>query len=433
MDRVDLFQGGAFRHHGFACRALRFATLSLLLAAAGCGDGTPVEATPVAIATDIQDEILILDSHIDIPLDFGTETDDAMARPEAQVDLQSMKKGGLKAGFFIVYVGQGARDEAGFAQAEADARTKFSAIRRMATEQYPEHIGLASTAAEVERLQAEGKLIALIGIENGYVIGKNLALIAEYRELGARYMTLVHNGHNDIGDSAQPREALGDGPAEHGGLSPFGQQVVVEMNRVGMLVDISHVSKETMLQATQASVAPVIASHSSVNGVFEHPRNLDDEQLDALQANGGVVQIVAFDSYLKAVPEEKRASQATLREALGLTSPAAFQTMDDETRANYRQGRAMINQSWPGADVSDLIDHIDYTVQRIGIDHVGISSDFGGGGGVEGWNHALETFNVTLELVRRGYSREDIEKLWGGNLMRVMRTAEETAARLQGG
>ena len=246
-------------------------------------------------------------------------------------------------------------------------------------------------------------------------------------------MTLVHNGHNDIGDSAQPRERLGDEATEHGGLSEFGRQVVREMNRVGMMVDISHVSKDTMLQASELSVAPVIASHSSVNAVYRHARNLDDGQLDAIKANGGVVQIVAFDSYLKAIPEEKRASLTGLREALGLTSPEAFRNMDEATRANYSQGRAMINQKWPGAAVSDLVDHIDYTVKRIGIDHVGIASDFGGGGGIAGWNHALETFNVTLELVRRGYSREDIGKLWGEKLLRVMREVDATAARLQAG
>ena len=408
-------------------------TLGMLTILASCDQQASAPATPDAVATEIQDSILTLDSHIDIPFDFATETDDPASRPTAQVDLESMRKGGLKAGFFIVYVGQGARDEAGYAKAREDAQTKFDAIRRMATTLYPDQIGLATSAEEVEQLRGEGKLVALIGIENGYTIGQDLSLIETYREQGGLYMTLVHNGHNDIGDSAQPRERLGDEATEHGGLSEFGRQVVREMNRVGMMVDISHVSKDTMLQASELSVAPVIASHSSVNAVYRHARNLDDDQLDAIKANGGVVQIVAFDSYLKAIPEEKRASLTGLREALGLTSPEAFRNMDEATRANYSQGRAMINQKWPGAAVSDLVDHIDYTVKRIGIDHVGIASDFGGGGGIAGWNHALETFNVTLELVRRGYSREDIGKLWGENLLRVMREVDATAARLQAG
>ena len=406
-------------------------TLVLLTTLFGCGEQAATEQSPVAVATEIQDNILTLDSHIDIPFDFATDSHDPASRPTAQVDLESMRKGGLKAGFFIVYVGQGARDEAGYAKAMADAQIKFDAIKRMATSLYPDQIGLATTADEVEAILAEGRLVALIGIENGYTIGRDLTLVERYREQGGLYMTLVHNGHNDIGDSAQPRETLGDAEVEHGGLSEFGRSVVAEMNRVGMMVDISHVSKDTMLQATELSSAPVIASHSSVNAVYEHPRNLDDDQLDAIKANGGVVQIVAFDSYLKAVPDDKRASLTGLREALGLTSSEAFRNMDAETRANYAQGRAMINQTWPGANVADLVDHIDYTVKRIGIDHVGIASDFGGGGGIAGWNHALETFNVTLELVDRGYSRADIEKLWGGNLLRVLREVEATAARLQ--
>ena len=201
--------------------------------------------------------------------------------------------------------------------------------------------------------------------------------------MGARYMTLVHNGHNDIGDSAQPQATLGDMQTEHGGLSEFGYQVVEELNRLGILVDISHVSKDTMLQATRHSKAPVIASHSGAAALYVHARNMDDEQLLALRDNGGVVQIVAFKAYLK-------------------------------------EGQ--------DAAVTDLIDHIDHAVQLIGIEHVGISSDFGGGGGIIGWNGAGETFNVTLELVRRGYTEDDIAKLWGGNVLRILEAAETAAA-----
>jgi len=248
---------------------------------------------------------------------------------------------------------------------------------------YPDRIGLADTAAEARALHAEGKLVALIGIENGFVIGQNLSLLEDFRNRGARYMTLVHNGHNDIGDSAQSRPQFGDMEIEHGGLSEFGFQVVEEMNRLGILVDISHVSRKTMLDATEHSSAPVIASHSSVTAVADHPRNMDDEQLLALKANGGVIQIVAFDSYV-------------------------------------REGG--------DADVDLFVDHIDHAVNLIGVDHVGISSDFGGGGGISGWNDALETFNITLELVRRGYSEEGISKLWSGNVLRILEAAENVAA-----
>lgn len=332
----------------------------------------------VARARGIHDRVMALDTHVDIPLNFATSEHDP-ANAEAQVTLDSMEQGGLEAAFFIVYVGQQIRNAENQRHAIADAVAKFDAIHRMTDYMYPDRIGLASTAAEARALFAEGKLVALIGIENGFAIGEDLSLLEDYRARGARYMTLVHNGHNAIGDSAQARPQFGDMETEHGGLSKFGYEVVDELNRLGILVDISHVSRQTMLDATRHSSAPVIASHSSVKAVADHPRNMDDAQLLALRDNGGVVQIVAFDSYV-------------------------------------REGG--------DADVDMFIDHIDHAVNLIGIDHVGISSDFGGGGGITGWNNALETFNITLELVRRGYSEENISKLWSGNVLRILEEAE---------
>jgi membrane dipeptidase len=336
----------------------------------------------VARARAIHERVLTLDTHVDIPLNFAT-SEFIPATADAQVNLQNMRQGGLDAAFFIVYTGQTPRNDTGYAAAKADAAAKFSAIHRMVQLQHEDQIALATTAAEVRELHAQGKLVALIGMENGYVIGKDLALLQQYREQGARYLTLVHNGHNDIGDSAQPQPRLADTEQEHGGLSEFGEEVVRELNRLGIIVDVSHVSRQTMLDATALSSAPVIASHSGVKAVFDHPRNLDDEQLLALKQNGGVVQLVAFDVYLK------------------------------------RGG---------GATVSDFVDHIDHAVQFIGIEHVGISSDFGGGGGIQGWSHAGETFNVTLELLRRGYSEEDIARIWGGNTLRILEMAEKAAS-----
>jgi len=333
-------------------------------------------------ARAIHQKVMTIDTHVDIPLNFAT-SEFIPATAEAQVNLLNMREGGLDAAFFIVYVGQTERTEEGYALAKADAAAKFSAIHRMSDLLDRGDIGLATTAAEARTLHEQGKLVALIGMENGFVIGKDLALLEKYRALGARYMTLVHNGHNDIGDSAQPQPRLNDAMEEHGGLSAFGYQVVEEMNRLGILVDISHVSKKTMMDATKHSSAPVIASHSSIKQVFDHPRNMDDEQLLALKQNGGVVQLVAFDAYLK------------------------------------QDG---------GANVSDFVDHIDYAVNLIGADHVGISSDFGGGGGIEGWNSAAESFNVTLELVRRGYSEEDIALIWGANVLRILETAEAVSS-----
>lgn len=353
-----------------------------VVAAASATAGLQAAEDIEARARAIHQRVFTIDTHSDIELSFATSEYMPANHAEAQTTLDNMESGGLGGAFFIVYVGQAQRTPENYLKARADALAKFDAIHRLAL-LYPERVGLATTAAEAKAIHAAGKRVAMIGIENGFVMGKDLSVLADFRARGARYMTLVHNGHNDLGDSAQPRSDFGDaGPAEHDGLSPLGEQVVGELNRLGILVDISHVSKQTMLEATRLSKAPVIASHSSVNGVFVHARNMDDEQLAALKENGGVIQLVAFNTYLK-------------------------------------QGGK--------ATVSDLVDHIDYAVSKVGIDHVGISSDFGGGGGITGWNNAGETFNVTLELVKRGYSEADIAKIWSGNVLRILEQAEQVA------
>ncbi len=409
----------------------RSLALSLALAPLACAAGDD-EVALIEQAREIHERVLTIDTHDDIPFDFATEEVDPCQRLERQVDVPKMREGGLDAAFFIVYVGQTERTEENYEQAKADAMTKFQAIHRLTEELCPEEIELAYTADDVERIHASGKLVAAIGIENGYVIGRDLSLLETYHELGARYITLAHGGHNDIADSATPRENLGDGEAEHGGVSEFGEQVITEMNRLGILVDVSHISKDAMLDAVRLSRAPVIASHSSVRALADHPRNMDDEQLRALAENGGVIQIVAFPSYVKVQPPERGEAVRTLRQELGLDSREAMRNMDDETRAEYERRMAAIDERWLPATVSDFVDHIDYAVDLIGIDHVGISSDFDGGGGVDGWNDASETFNVTLELVRRGYTEEQIAALWSGNTLRIWRTAERVAEQMQG-
>ena len=202
------------------------------------------------------------------------------------------------------------------------------------------------------------------------------------------------------------------------------------MNRLGIMVDVSHGAKQTALDAMRLSAAPVIASHSGIAGVNAHPRNLDDEALLALKANGGVVQVVAFDGYLKAQPAEKAAAQRELRQSVGLTGDVRLSSLAPQQRAAYDAGLRDIEARWPSASVADLVDHIDYAVKLIGVDHVGIASDFDGGGGITGWSDAAETANVTAELTARGYSREDVAKIWSGNLLRVWREVERTAARL---
>lgn len=401
---------------------LGLAALALL---AGCVGATKDEAE-VARARAIHERVLSLDTHVDIPFNYATDEVDPGMRGRAKVDLPKMREGGLDAAFFIVYVGQGPRTAEGNANAKAQAMTKFDAIRRMTNELYPDQIELAQTADDVERIHTSGKLVAAIGIENGYVIGRDLSLIETYHDLGARYMTLAHGGHNDISDSATPR--ANEPEAEYGGLSEFGEEVVAELNRVGIMVDVSHISKDAMLHAIRVSKAPVVGSHSSTRALADVPRNMDDEQLLALKANGGVVQMCALDGFVKVPAPERGEAVRALREELGITGRDAMRNMTPEQRATYDERMAAIEAEWPSANVQDFVDHIDYAVGLIGIDHVGIASDFDGGGGVVGWNDASETFNVTLELVRRGYTEEEIAKLWGGNLLRVWRDVERVAA-----
>ena len=383
----------------------------------------------VAQAEAIHGRVITIDAHVDIPLDFGTEAYDPMKAkaPRQKVDLPGMEQGGLDAAFFIVYASQRARNPAGYTRAAADAFVRFSAIHRM-TAQHVDKIGLAFTAADVRRIHGEGRRVALIGIENGFAIGHNLELLEVYYDFGARYLGLLHNGHNDIGDSAVPSRRREEPAAEHGGLSEFGQEVIARANELGIMVDISHAAMNTALDAIAASRAPVIASHSGVRAIHDHPRNLTDEVLLALEDNGGVVHIIAFDAYLRQVPEEKQAAISALRAEMGLEDAADWARLSEDERTAYYARRQEIDRRWPKATIAALADHIDYAVERIGIDHVGIASDFNGGGGILGWDSAGETFNVTLELVRRGYTEAQIAKLWGGNLLRVMEAVETFAA-----
>ena len=372
---------------------------------------------------------LTLDTHIDIPLDYATAAADPL-NADLKVNLTKMAAGGLDVGFFIVYVDQTARTNEGYEKARTEAETKFAAIHRMAEQLYPERIEIAYSAADVPRIAATPKLVAVIGVENGYSLGPNLERLDRFYELGARYMGLVHDGDNDLARSARPSSALGDAAESSGGVTTLGVAAIARMNRLGVMVDVSHGAKQTALDAMRLSAAPVIASHSGIAGVNAHPRNLDDDALLALKANGGVVQVVAFDGYLKAQPAEKAAAQRELRQSVGLTGDVRLSSLTPEQRAAYDSGLRDIEARWPSATVADLVDHIDYAVKLIGVDHVGIASDFDGGGGITGWSDAAETANVTAELTARGYSREDVAKIWSGNLLRVWREVERTAARL---
>jgi membrane dipeptidase len=358
------------------------------------------DASLRARARTIHERILTLDSHVDFePIHFTAECN-YTRRLVTQVNLPKMRAGGLDAAFFIVHVPQGPLTPAGYADAYRQAIAKFDAVHRLTDQMAPKEIALAVTPADVARIAQSGRKAALIGIENGYPVGTDVARVREFYQRGARYMSLAHTGHNQLSDS-HSGETTKDAP--NGGLSSFGREVIAEMNRIGMMVDLSHLSRAAAMQAIALSKTPVVASHSAIRALVDHNRNLDDEQLLALKRNGGVIQIVAYAAYLKAGSHSGR---APIRQTAGPDCPV--------------EGPGTPPLSVPGRPgVKELVDHIDYAVKLIGVDHVGIASDFDGGGGIEGWDSAADTANVTIELVRRGYSEPDIVKLWGGNLLRV--------------
>jgi membrane dipeptidase len=335
-----------------------------------------------------------------------------------------MKDGGLDAIFFAVFLSQRGREPADNERAKQRALALFEAVHS-SVKANADQAELAFTPGDAVRLEAIGKRAIYLGIENGYAIGRDISLLKTYYDLGARYITLCHSRNNDICDSSTDD----DGP-EHQGLSRFGEQVVAEMNRLGMMIDVSHASDETFFDVIQLSKAPIMASHSSVRALCNHPRNLDDGMLKALAQNGGVIQLCILGSYIKESqpnPERDRAIEA-LRTEFG-----NYEDLSAERQSEMRDKWNAINKKYPRstANVSDAVDHIDHIVDLIGIDYVGIGTDFDGGGGIRGCNDVSEVGNITLELVRRGYTEEQIRKIWGGNLMRVFRQVEQVAREMK--
>lgn len=402
----------------------------------------------IARARGIHERVITLDTHADINTANFTLDNNYTMDLDTQVTLPKMIEGGLDVAWFIVYTGQGPLTEEGYAAAYANAMDKFEAIDRLVTEIAPDTIEIAYSADDVRRIAASGKKVAMIGIENAYPLGTDISKVREFYERGGRYMSLAHNGHSQFSDS-NTGEASGEWL--HNGLSELGRQAIAEMNKWGIIIDVSHPSMEANRQSIELSRAPVMASHSSARALDPSvSRNLWDEELLAIRDNGGIVHAVAFRSYLDSEKHARNraaflALQTSIAEGLGysLLTPAEVRELAPDARATYNaqlaeinalaQPRieAEVNALAPPVDVKDFVDHIDYMVNLIGIDHVGISSDFDGGGGIEGWQDASETFNVTLELVRRGYSEEDIAKLWSENLFRVMDEVARIAEEIQ--
>ena len=427
------------------------ALLSFPLLLIACGGGEVAQESEVDLvnrARGIHERVITLDTHDDINTSNFTADRNYTMDLGNQVNLPKMEEGGLDVAFLIAFVGQGELTEEGYARAHAQAIEKFDAVHRLTEEIAPDRIELALTSDDVRRIAASGKKVAMIGIENAYQVGTDLSNIADFQARGGRYMSLAHNGHSQFSDSNTGER---DGVWLHNGLSDLGRQAIAEMNRVGIMVDISHPSKDAIMQMFEVTRAPVIASHSSARALNDVSRNLDDEQLMALKENGGVVQTVAFRSYINS--EKNNANrqavqvlEASIAEEMGfeiLGGRGALQGLSEGARNEYstridevRQRAASrteeeVTNTAPPVDVADFVNHIDYMVDLIGLEHVGISSDFDGGGGVEGWNDSSETFNVTLELVRRGYTEEEIAMLWSGNLLRVLDEVQAIAAQIQ--
>jgi microsomal dipeptidase-like Zn-dependent dipeptidase len=330
-------------------------------------------------------EIITIDTHIDINVKNFTDSLNYTMNTDTQFNLPNMIEGDLDVAWLVVYTAQGELNKEGYEAAYENAISKFDAIDRLVNEYAPDQVELALTSDDVRRILAKGKKVIMIGVENAYSMGLDTSNVKKFWERGARYVSLSHNGHSQFSDS---NTGEFDGTAMYNGLSDIGKEVVELLNYYGIMIDISHPSKEAIKQMAELSKAPIIASHSSARALRDHPRNVDDEQLNWIKENGGVIQTTALGFFL------------TDRED-------------------------------PPANMDDFMDHIDYMVEKIGIDHVGISSDFDGGGGIVGWNDASETMNVTSALRDRGYSESEIAKLWGGNLLRVLDEVQEIAAKLQ--
>ena len=402
--------------------------------------------TPPLTAEEIHKSIITIDTHDDINVGNFTDSLNYSTETQSQVHIPGMEAGGLDVAWFIVYTGQGDLTQEGYALAASNADDKFNAIHRLVSEYATDRIELALTAADVLRIWKSGKKIAMIGVENGFPIGEDVNNVEVFYNRGARYMSLAHNGHSQLSDSNTGEK---DGIYLHNGLSKLGKEVIDKMNYYGMMIDISHPSKEAIREMALRSKAPIIASHSSARALCNHSRNLDDEQLQWVKQTDGVVQTVAFSSYLNTEKHNNyNKAKDSLLKVIGEKNNIAvldkyeMRALDfDELQTYLVQRKKLmelaekqmeaLKDKVPPVSVSDFVDHIDYIKNKIGIDHVGISSDFDGGGGIEGWSNASESLNVTKELVKRGYTKEEIEKIWGGNLLRVMERVEAVAEDLQ--
>jgi len=376
-------------------------------------------------AIRIHQSLLTIDSHTDTPLRFSRQYTDLSQRSDprrggGKLDFPRMREGGLDGVFFAVFVGQGPRNPEENEKAKKEALMLFDSISAV-VDHSPDMATVALSARDLKRITKEGKNAIYIGMENGYPIGKDLSLVKRFYELGARYITLCHTRNNDICDSSTDP----DGP-EHGGISDFGREVVREMNDLGMMIDVSHMSDEAFYDVLEISQTPVIASHSNARAVCDNPRNLSDEMLVELAGHDGVLQLCLVSEYIADMPAD--AERDSVRHELWARFDN-WSTLNDSAKQALEQEYYDMDRKYPPnlATVSQFCDHVDHVVDLIGIDHVGFGSDFDGGAALEDCFDVSELPNITHELFKRGYSRSDLQKFWSGNLLRVMKAVEKAA------
>ena len=414
-------------------RILGLTLLSTALLACSRGDGAaaaPLAAAgenPDAAAKAVHDGVLVLDGHADVLL---ADTPGRYYLPDGgkRTSFERLQAGGVHAIVFSIAVGPGPDTPEGDEKARHDADAKLEAIRAWLAAA-GDRAGLALTADEVERLHDEGKVAVLLGFQNARILGNDLSAFDRFHEAGVRIAGLNHAGHNAFSDSSRPQ--TGEPVERHGGLSELGKQAVRRFNDLGVLIDVSQLTPAAVKQTLELSRAPVVASHSNARALIDNTRNLSDDELDAIKAGGGVVLVTPFKPYLRVADNEERARIVALREEYGLAGEYGASSYEgaealDEARRSRFQDALKLNE--PKATVSDLADHVDHIARRIGVEHVGIGSDFDHGAGIEGFDSPADAANVTAELLHRGYDQDQVAAIWGGNFLRVLRAAQAAAA-----
>jgi len=400
---------------------------SLALQAAGGGKTPSVNDKDfLQKAKQIHRKIVTFDSHVDVPVDL-----DAAVDGKSQFDLVKTERGHLSGAALAVFVPQAKRTPENFQKAKDDADAKYQTIINVAKKN-PNRAALAYSPAEVRSLAKQGKFAVVISFLNAFPLGKDLSQIDAWYDRGVRIFGFNHAGNNDWADSSRPVSGFGDKPDEIGGLSDLGKQAVTKLNEKGILIDVSQLSTKALYDTLSLTKAPVAATHSAVKGIVDNSRNLSDEELQAIAKNGGVVQIVAFSNYLRPIPSDVEDKVKALRAEYGLPDKddTLQQSWPVEKQKEYSTRWHEIIASAPKATLAQYVDSIDYAVKKIGVDHVGIASDFNHGGGVTGWDNEGEAENVTVELLRRGYTEPQIAKLWGGNFLRVWSEAQIAGKKL---